>query len=382
LILPNSSYYTDNNSILTEIITALSRIRWLFVIARNSTFTYKGKAVDVKEVGQELGVRYVHEGSVRKRGNRERITAQLLEAETGAHLWADRLDGLIEDVFELQDKIAISVAGVIEPALEAAEMRRSQARQTVDLTAYDLYLRARAVFYPVTKEHVVDALGLLDQAITIDPHYGPALVFAALCHTRLVNDGWAEAPGISRGKAVGLARQALQAGQSEPVILAGAAFVLALFGEDIGAMIALVDRALALNPSYARGWFLSGNIRTFAGEHDLAIEHLETSLRLSPRERTFSPLFGMGMAHFFEHRFEEAESKLHLSIQEQPGSPLAYRCLAACYAHMGRLDEARAMVAKLRTITSLVVPSDLPNRNPADRELLLSGLRLVMGDEA
>jgi tetratricopeptide (TPR) repeat protein len=215
-----------------EIITALSRIRWLFVIARNSTFTYKGRAVDVKEVGRELGVRYVLEGSVRKAGGRVRITAQLIDALSGTHLWADRFDGSLEDVFDLQDKVALSVAGVIEPALQAAEMRRSAARPTTDLSAYDLYLRALAVFYPMTKERIVEALGLLEQAIAIDRHYGPALAWAANCHMRLVRDGWAEEPETSRRKAMDLARQALQVSENDPGILANAAFVLAQFGEE------------------------------------------------------------------------------------------------------------------------------------------------------
>src|SRR5207244_7784558 len=189
-----------------EIITALSRIRWLFVIARNSSFTYKGQTTDVKQVGRELGVRYVLEGSVRKAGQRVRITAQLIDAQSGAHLWADRFDGLIEDVFELQDKIATSVAGIIEPTLQAAEMRRSAARPTIDLTAYDLYLRALAAFFPITKERVFEALRLLEQAIVIDRHYGPALSWAAFCHGRLVTEGWAEESETSRRKASDLAR--------------------------------------------------------------------------------------------------------------------------------------------------------------------------------
>ena len=147
-------------------------------------------------------------------------------------------------------------------------------------------------------------------------------------------------------------------------------------------MIALVDRALALNPSYARGWFMSGILRTFAGEHDLAIEHVETALRLSPRERMGTPLEVIGMAYFFKHRFDEAASKLLLSIQDHPGFPGTYRYLAACYAHMGRLDEARAIVARLRAITPLVVPDATQFRNPEDRELFLSGLRLAAGEVA
>jgi adenylate cyclase len=363
-----------------EIITALSHIHWLFVIARNSTFTYKGRAVDVKQVGRELGVRYVLEGSVRKAGQRVRITGQLIDALTGTHLWADRFDGSLEDVFDLQDKIALSVAGVIEPALQAAEMRRSAARPTADLSAYDLYLRALAIYFPITKERVSEALGLFERAIAIDPHYGPALCWAAMCHRHLAINGWAQELEITRRKGIDLARRALEAAETDPHVLANAALVLAQFGEDIGAMMGLVDRALALSPSFARGWHVSGVLRGWAGEHDLAIEHDETTLRLSPRERVGDPLLSMGQAYFFKRRFDEAAAKQLLALQENPGNPRAYRFLAASYAHMGRLDEARAIVARLRAITPQVVPSVLPWCNLEDRELLLSGLRLAMGE--
>ena len=377
---PEQEYFVDG--MVEEIITALSRIRWLFVIARNSTFTYKGQAVDVKQVGRELGVRYVLEGSVRKGGNRVRITAQLIEAETGAHLWADRFDGSLEDVFDLQDKVAISVAGVIEPALQAAEMRRSADRPTNDLTAYDLYLRALAIFYPITKERIFEALGLLEQAIAIDPHYGPALVLAAICHLRLNINGWTDEPETARRKAVELARQALQVRGNDPDILVNAAFVLARFGEDIGSMMALVDGALALNPSFALGWVQSGILRMWAGQPDTAIEHVQTSLRLSPRERQGTPFAAIGHAYFFKRQFDEAAANLLLAIQHDPGFPIPYRALAACYAHMGRLEEARGIVARLRTITSEVVPKPSYLRDPEHRELLLSGLRLAMAEIA
>jgi adenylate cyclase len=375
---PEQEYFADG--MVEEIITALSRIRWLFVIARNSTFTYKGRSIGVKQMGRELGVRYVLEGSVRKGGNRVRITAQLIEAETGAHLWADRFDGSLEDVFDLQDKVAIDVAGVIEPALQAAEVRRSAARPTHDVTAYDLYLRALATYYPITKDRLLEALDLLQQAIAIDRHCGPALSLAAMCRMRLFREGWAEEPE-SAGEAVDLARQALQAAADDPGILANAAFVLANFGEDIGAMMALVDRALTLTPSFSRGWFLGGVLRLWAGQHDLAIEHAQTALRLSPRERTGTPLSLIGEAHFFKREFDEAASKLLLSVQENPGYPHSYRVLAACYAQMGRLDEARAIVARLRSITPRLVPSAAQLRRLPDRELFLSGLR-VAADEA
>jgi tetratricopeptide (TPR) repeat protein len=283
----------------------------------------------------------------------------------------------LEDVFELQDQVALSVAGVIEPTLQAAEMRRSIARPTTDLSAYDLYLRALAVVFPMTKERMREALGLLDQAIAIDPHYGPALAQAASCHRQLVMNGWAEAPGTNRRKAIDLARQALQAAHNDPGILARAALVLGQLGEDIGAMMALVDRALALNPSFASGWYISGLLRVYAGQHDLAIEHVETSLRLSPRERVGNARNAIGAAHFFKREFDEAAATLLLAIQDHPGFPPSYRTLAACYAHMGRLDEAREIVARLRAVTPLVMPNEVPYRNPADRELFLSGLRLA-----
>jgi len=232
----------------------------------------------------------------------------------------------------------------------------------------------------MTKERIAEALGLFEQAIAIDPDYGPALSWAAICHMRLVIDGWAQEPEINRRKGIDLARQALQVAQNDPGTLVNAAYALANFDEDFGAMVGLVDRGLALNPSFARGWYLSGVLRSFAGQHDLAVEHVETSLRLSPRERMGQPLSAIGQAYFFKRRFDEAASNLILAIQDDPGFPVAYRHLAACYAHMGRLDEARAIVTQLRAITPQVVPSVLPWRNPEHRELFLSGLRLALGE--
>ena len=259
-------------------------------------------------------------------------------------------------------------------------MRRSAARPATDLGAYDLYLRAHAVFFPVAKERVFEALGLLEKAMAIDPRYGLALSWAAICHRVIAINGWAKAPEINRRKASDLARQALQVAENDPGVLANGAMVLAQFCEDIGVMMALVDRALALNPSDARGWYASGVLRGRAGQHDLAISHIETSLRLSPRERTGTSQSRIGEAHLFKRRFDEATSKPLLSIQENPGAPVAYRFLAACYAHMGRLEEAREIVARLRAITPRVVPTDLSWRKPEDRELFLSGLHLAMGE--
>jgi adenylate cyclase len=377
---PEQEYFADG--MVEEIITALSRIRWLFVIARNSSFTYKGQAVDVKQVGRELGVRYVLEGSVRKGGNRVRITAQLIEAETGTHLWADRFDGSLEDVFELQDNVAISVAGVIEPALQAAETARSAERPTKDLTAYDLYLRALQIYSSLTKETFHQALDLLDRAIARDPLYGPALALAAVCAFHLHQNNWADSPDTARKQGLAYAHRAITAAGNDPFVLACAAAALGYFGEDIEAAIALMDRALASNPSFAYGWHRSGILRLIAGQPDTAIEHIERSLRLNPRDRVSAgtPLTPIGTAYFFKREFNLAVANLQASIQERPGFVLSYRLLAACYAHMGRLDDAREVVERLRALTPVIVPPTVPFRNPEHRELFLSGLRLAAGE--
>jgi len=265
---PEQEYFADG--MVEEIITALSRIRWLFVIARNSSFTYKGRSVDVKQVGRELGVRYVLEGSVRKAGSRVRITAQLIDALSGTHLWADRFDGSLRDVFDLRDEVASSVAGVIEPALRAAEIRRSSDRPTNDLTAYDLYLRALSHWGTYDEQRVLQALDLLGQAVERDPRYGPALAVAAHCHLLLAVSGSTENPETERRTSVDLARRALLIGPDDPDVLAPAAFVLGCFGEDIDVALGLIDHCSSLNPSCARGWYSSGVLRIFAGQPGLA----------------------------------------------------------------------------------------------------------------
>jgi adenylate cyclase len=310
-----------------------------------------------------------------------RITGQLIHATTGTHLWADRFDGLIEDVFELQDKVASSVAGVIEPALQAAETARSAARPTSDLTAYEFYLRAYEMVLSSVRQ-IPEALRLMEQAIARDPRYGPALAWAAFCCHRLLHDSMSEDPTADRRKGIGFARRALEVGGEDPGVLANAAQALAYFGEEIGAMMALIDRALALNPNYARGWNVSGILRLWAGLPDVAIEHANASLRLSPRAGIGTSLTLIGAAHFYARRFDEAVPKLRLAIEEYPGFPQPYRVLAACYAQMDRLDEAREIADRLRAITSLVIPDTSYLRNAEHRELLLFGLRLAMGETA
>src|SRR5215475_10844298 len=356
---PEQAYFADG--MVEEIITALSRIRWLFVIARNSSFTYKGQAIDVKQVGRELGVLYVLEGSVRKAGNRVRITAQLLDATTAAHLWADHFNGTLEDIFQLQDNVASSVAGVIEPTLQAAEHRRSVQRPTDDLTAYDLFLQAYAL-YSVSREGVRRALELAERALERDPNYGSALAVATRCHTNIYACGWTKDLEATRKEGIELARRALRVAGDDPFIIDNAAISLALFGEDIATTITLVERSLQLNPNFALGWFLSGQVRLWAGRYDLALEHIETSIRLNPRERRHGNsrhgtnlLIGMG--HFFARRTEKAAEMFGLSLQENSEWPPTLRFMASCLAHMGRLKQAQEIVKRLRAITPVVIPT-------------------------
>ena len=370
-------YFVDG--VVEEIITALSRIQWLLVIARNSSFTYKGQTVDVKQVGRDLGVRYVLEGSVRKADQRLRITSQLIDTTSGAHLWADRFDGSIEKVFDIQDAVATSVAGIIEPTLHTAEMTRSVNRPTSDLTAYDLYLRGYAAYVSSARQNA-EALHLFEQAIARDPRYGPALAWAGVCCARLLLDGRSTNSAADRAKGTDFARRALEVAGDDPTILANAPYALTYFGEDIDAMIALVDRSLTLNPSFARGWHISGILRLYAGHVDSAIEHSEASLRLSPRARVGWTVLTIGAAHFYARRFEEAAPKLLLSLQEDPSLPNPYRYLAACYAHMGRLGEARELMRRVQEITSVAVPDLTYLRNADYRELYRSGLRLAISE--
>ena len=373
---PDQEYFADG--MVEEIITALSRIRWLFVIARNSSFTYKGRAVDLKQVGRELGVRYVLEGSVRRGGDRVRITAQLIDTETGAHLWADRFDGSLEDVLDLQDQVAISVAGVIEPALRAAEVRRAVERPRRDPTAYDLYLRALRPISSWDKQDHMEALDRLSQAIEQDAAYGPAIVLSAWCHMALYNNGWTDDPEATRQKTILLARRAVRYAGDDAETLGRAAYVFAYCGEDIDAATALIDRSLRINPSFAYGWQWSGWLRLWAGSPDVAIDHIERALRLDPRDSNGTALLVNGIAHFFARRLDQARTMLLLSLQEHPDWVPTNRFLAACCAHLGELDEAKMIIKRLRALTPVVLPKADHWRAPQQREFYLSGLRLAM----
>jgi adenylate cyclase len=375
---PDQEYFADG--MVDEIITALSRIRSLFVIARNSTSGYKGHPLDLTRIGRELGVRYVLQGSVRKGEGRVRISAQLIEAESTAHLWADRFDGSLEDVFDLQDQVAIRVAGVIEPALQAAEFRRAVTRPRNDPTAYDLYLRALRARGSWEKQDYVEALELLSQAIRQDATYGPAFALSAVYDAALHANGWTDDPEATRQEAISFARRAVRNAGADAATLARAAWALAYLGEDIDAATALIDRSLHMNPGYALGWRWSGWLRLWAGFPDLAIDHFERSLRLNPREPGGGTLLATGIAHFFARRLEQARAMLLLSLQEHPDWVPTNRFLAACYGHLGQFDEAKIVIRRLRALTPAVVPNADNWRDPEQREFYLSGLRLAIGE--
>jgi TolB-like protein/class 3 adenylate cyclase len=374
-------YFADG--LVEDIITALSRFKSLFVIARNSSFAYKGKTIDAKQVGRELGVRYVLEGSVRKAGERLRITGQLIDASTGAQLWAEKFDGPMADVFELQDQVASAVAGVIDPLLLDTEIQRALQQPTSDLTAYHFYLRSLPLIRAWSREANLEAIALLEQAVECDPRYGMALASLALCHAHNLLNGWVKDAAAERELTIIWARRALEAAPDDPSTVTSAAGALMNTGESIETLKRLVDGALARNPSHAFGWMWSGWMRTLSGESDLAITHFETSLRLDPRAtRKAFHLTGIGMCHFFESRFDEASRILEISFNELPSYSITAWFLAATYTKMGRLDEAREF-AKRQGIAPggawLAIGRML--NNAAHRDRALSALDLATGEE-
>ena len=275
---PEQEYFADG--VVEDIISALSRIRWLFVIARNSSFTYKGRAVDVKQVGRELGVRYVLEGSVRKAANRVRITGQLIDATTGAHLWAERFEGTLDDIFELQDQVAASVVGAIAPQLERAEIERAKRKPTESLDAYDYYLRGMANLHQGTREAINEALPLFYKAIELDPDFASAYGMAAWCHFWRKVNGWMTDRPQEIAEGARLARRAVELGKDDAVALTRGGHALGHFVGDLDGGIALVDRALVLNPNLAAAWFLGGFLQNLArrtGRRDRALRACHAS---------------------------------------------------------------------------------------------------------
>jgi len=375
---PEQEYFADG--MVEEIITALSRIRWLFVIARNSSFTYKGKPVDVKQVARELGVRYILEGSVRKAGGRVRITAQLIDASTGAHLWADRFDGSLEGVFELQDQVASGVVGSIEPRLRQSEIERANRKLTESLDAYDLYLRALALRDIHTDESVREAVSLLKRALAIDPNYAPAKALIGWHRVHQTSHGRSPVSDTDTAEAVALARQALEAGKDDPDTLWMAAATLTIFAGELTVAAAAIDRALTLNPNSAHAWMVRGVVSVNLGQPGPAIEACERAMRLSPldrQRRNFTT--GIARAHLVG-RYEEAADWAERTLRDEPGYRAALVTKAIACAHLARMEEARAAlsqqieaqpgltIARYRAFWSRVFSPEL-------MEISLSGLR-------
>ena len=375
---PEQEYFADG--VVEDITVGLSRMRWLLVIARNSSFTYKGRAVDVKRVGRELGVRYVLEGSVRKAVNRVRITAQLIDTSTGAHLWADRFDGGLEDIFELQDRVSNSVVGAIAPKLEQSEIERAKSKPTENLDAYDYLLRGKANVYLWTRESISEALRLFYRAIELDPDFGTAYGMAAWCYTRRKASGWVANSMEETAETARVARRAVELAKDDAVALCTAGFALARVVGDLDDGAVFIDRARDLNPNLAAAWLTSGWVRVYLGEPDVAVSHLMHASRLSPLDPLmFGMHAGMAFAHFFAGRYDEAAAWAEKALREQPTWVPALRTAAASHALAGRQGNAQHAMARMRQLAPEIRLSNLkglmPLRRPEDLARFAEGLR-------
>ena len=375
---PEQEYFVDGMA--EDIITALSRIRWLFVIARNSSFVYKGRAVDLKQVGRELGVRYVLEGSVRKSGSRVRITGQLIDTATGAHLWADRFDGGLEDVFDLQDQVTMNVVGAIAPTLERAEMERAKHKPTESLDAYDYFLRGMASVHQWTSVANDEALRMFRKAIELDPDFASAFGMAAWCYTWRKINGWMIDRAQETAEATRLARRAVDLGADDAVALCMGGYALAFVAHHLDVGAALIDRALSMNPNLGWAWHSSGWLRCFLGEPELAVKHLEHGMRLSPLDPfVFRAYAGLACAHLLAGRYNDSSLWAEKALQRRPNLLVAIRESAASNALAGRLLEAQAAMAQLRQFDPELRISNftdwLPLRQPPDIARYEEGLR-------
>jgi TolB-like protein/tetratricopeptide (TPR) repeat protein len=375
---PEQEYFADG--VVEDITMALSRFHWLFVIARNSSFTYKGRAVDVKQVGRELGVRYVLEGSVRKAGNRMRIAGQLIDAETGAHLWADRFEGALEDMFDLQDHVTSSVVGAIAPKLQREEIKRARRKPTENLDAYDYYLRGLAKAGWWTKDANREALQLFCKAIEVDPGLACAYGMAAWCYVLRKARGWMTDHVQESAEATRLARKAVYMGGDDPVALCMGAYALAFVAHEFDDAAAFMDRGLAVNPNFAQGWRFSAWLMVWRGQPDLALEHVAHAMRLSPLDRSMYAMHGaMAYAHFLASRYDMASSFAEKSMRENPNFLLAIRISAASNALAGRLERAREGIARALECNPDLRISNLrdlaPFRRAEDLAMFAEGLR-------
>jgi adenylate cyclase len=358
---PEQEYFADG--MVEDITTALSHFKALFVIARNSSFTYKGRAVDVKQVGRELGVRYVLEGSVRKAADRVRITGQLVDAATGAHLWADRFDGGLGDIFDLQDKVTESVVGAIAPAVERAEIERTKRRPTESLDAYALYLRGVARYYQYGSQQANgEALRLFNGAIELDPDFAAAYGRAASCYLFAKTMGWISVTPNEIAEVKRLAQRAVELGKDDAIALAASGYSLAFVDLDLGVAAGLIDRALVLNSNLAEAWSNGGWVKNWLGDPESAIERFARAMRLSPLDpRATEMRVGTAHAHFFLGHYDEAASWAAMASQDNPDFQPGLRIVAAGNAMAGRTEQAQKAVARLRQLNPALRVSTLKN---------------------
>ena len=374
---PEQDYFADG--ITEDLTTLLSHLRWFAVVARNSAFQYKGTAVDVREVGRQLGVDYVLEGSVRKAGDKVRVTAQLCAADSGRHVWADRFDGTLADIFAFQDRVTEAVVDGIEPSLRFAELERIRTRPTASLTAYDLYLRAMARRY-VSREGSDEAQSLLRQAIRLDPDYLVAHGALAITHTFRFAQGWSGPGDVD--EALRCARRVVEFGGHEPSALANAAHALAYLARDYDTALAAAQRALLLAPNAAQILLACGWMRAYVGEADAALALIERAKRLSPADPlTFIFNSAASYAHFVAGRHDEAVQAARRALGEGPTYLVAQRLLTTSLAHAGRLDEAaeaaRVLLSLAPGYTLAAAADHASMRDAATRRRFVDGLRLA-----
>ena len=371
---PEQEYFADG--MVEEIITALSRFKSLFVIARNSSFTFKGRAVDIKEVGRRLGVRYVLEGSVRKASGKVRITGQLIDAVTGAHLWADRFERDLTDIFALQDEVTLAVVSAIQPKMLQTEIAMATRRRPENLTAYDFYLRAMPQFYLTTREGLAEALRLFHRALELDPRFGSVAAVAGVCHMLNVFLGYGNDPQFDRKEAVRLVRLALSIDDGDPDTLARAALISAFMVGDREAEIEMADRAVALNPNSWITWHNRGWVYIHAGLPEEAIRSFERAIRVSPVDpQLYVTLTGIGLALIELRRFDEAIVVGKKALRQNPSYVATYNCLASAFAHLGRDAEAHDAAARVLEIDPAFTISAFIARGTQSMLLQIEGLR-------
>jgi TolB-like protein len=375
---PNQDYLVDG--IVDDIISALSHKRWLFVIARNSSFTYKGRAVDVKQVGRELGVRYVLEGSLRAAASRIRITGQLVDAATGATLWSERFDSAVEDLFELQDQLTASVVGALAPNLERAEIERARQKPTDSLDAYDYYLRGMWTFRKDCRSAIDAAQPLFYEAIQRDPEFASAYAMAAGCYSWRKLSLWLTDREGEVAEGTRLARRAVELGQNDAVALAAGAHALAHLARDLDGSVAILDRALTLDPNLAFAWYLGGFVRIWRGQPADALDRLARAIRLNPLSADMHRMeVGTAMAHFLAGQMEDALSWAEKASGHLPDRVLPITILAAIYARAERTDKAKALVQRLHQFEQAPRISDLnewlPFQRSQDLDVFADSLR-------